>query len=139
MSQSRSNYHTKQKELIQTFFKEQPGIHFTIAGVYKALQEKNRTIGMTTLYRQIEALVKEGVLHQYPSIPGEAACYEYLCEHQQVFVHFRCENCGKLYHLPCEDIKEIRNRLQENHRCQINLTKTVFVGKCQQCLEREIQ
>ena len=133
MSHSRSNYHTKQKELIHSFFKKQPGIHFTIANVHKALQEKNIAIGITTLYRQIEALVKEGILHQYPSIPGEAACYEYLCEHEQTFAHFRCEKCGKLYHLPCEELLEIQSKLQQSHQCKLNLTKTVFVGQCQQC------
>lgn len=59
-------------------------------------QQHHSTVGIATIYRNIQALVKGGWL-QPVEVPGDSTRYEVAGkEHHH---HFQCNDCGKLYDL----------------------------------------
>jgi Fur family ferric uptake transcriptional regulator len=59
-------------------------------------QQRHPTLGIATLYRNIQTLVQEGWL-QPVEVPGSSTRYEVAGkEHHH---HFQCKGCGKLYDL----------------------------------------
>ena len=47
--------------------------------------------------------------------------------------HCKCEKCGKLIHLHCDEIEEMQMHLFSEHRFKMNPMRTVFYGLCEQC------
>ena len=69
------------------------------------------------------------------------ACFEYVAEDVQhdkeVCFHCKCEKCGVLIHLHCEEIAEFVNHLREHHDFVLDPMRTVFYGLCSACREEE--
>ena len=95
-------------------------------------------ISKATIYRQLESLVDEGILNKYVLDPNSPACFEYVDENSHagpdVCFHCKCEKCGKLIHLHCDELKEIQNHLYNEHRFRMDPIRTVFYGLCDECV-----
>ncbi|MBP5181217.1 MAG: transcriptional repressor, partial [Clostridiales bacterium] len=57
---SRSKYKTKQRDFLLKFLESAEG-HVTAADVCRYVEENGAPIGKSTVYRQLESLVDEGV------------------------------------------------------------------------------
>ena len=131
---NKTTYRTRAQEELLTFLKATPGRHHTAAEIKEHFAEQENPIGTATIYRQLERFVREGYVRKYVVGPGECACYTYV-EDQQCASHFhcKCEVCGRLIHLDCDELREIRTHLLEDHGFAWDTTKTVFYGICDQC------
>jgi Fur family ferric uptake transcriptional regulator len=111
----------------------------TAGQVLDQLREKGLTIGFSTVYRQLDRLVEEGAVNKYTVDAVAGACYEYKGEHgaDPAFVHGKCEKCGKLIHMHCDELEGIAAHLKEHHRFILNPMRTVFYGICDQCAKTE--
>ena len=134
---TRSKYNTKQKNELIQYLQSVPGIHITAADVCEYFKSRGSTIGQSTIYRQLESLVDEGVVNKYIIDGISPACFEYVGaeSHQpsDVCFHCKCEKCGRLIHLHCEDLEEIQRHLLEQHGFMIDPMRTVFYGLCDDC------
>ena len=130
----KTTYRTRAQEELLTFLKTAPGRHHTAAEIKEHFSEMDKPIGVATIYRQLERFVDEGKIQKYILGPGESACYAYV-EDQQCATHFhcKCEVCGKLIHLNCDELKEIQSHLLKEYRFSLDSGKTVFYGICDQC------
>lgn len=70
------SYHTKQKDEILQVIKQKGDTHFTAEEIAVSLKNAGSTIGLSTVYRQLDTMVKEGTLRKYLSSAGESACYQ---------------------------------------------------------------
>ena len=131
------NYKTKWRDEVLKYFQTVAVEHVTAADVYEYFREKGCTIGMATVYRQLDHLVSEGTLNKYTIEAGSPSCYEYAGELAEDAVctcfHCKCEVCGKLIHLHCNELREIQDHLQEHHNFVLNPLRTVFYGRCEDC------
>ena len=131
------NYKTKWREEIERFFQEVAKDHVTAADVFEYFRENGYTIGMTTVYRQLDNLVSGGTLNKYTIEAGSPACYEYAGHGADVqgctCFHCKCEICGRLIHLHCDELKMIQSHLSEHHNFTLNPLRTVFYGVCDAC------
>ena len=137
MTTTKAKYKTKQREKMQEFLKENSHKHFTAYDVCNYFKDKGEAIGTTTVYRQLDALYKEGVIKKYVLDESSSACYEYDdChdhdEHSRCY-HLKCTECGKLIHLSCEEIELFEHHIAEDHGFAIDPTRTVFYGLCAEC------
>ncbi len=130
----KTTYRTRAQEELLTFLKATPGQHHTAAEIKEYFAEQENPIGTATIYRQLERFVSDGSVHKYVVGPGECACYAYV-EEQQCTPHFhcKCDVCGKLIHLDCDELREMETHLLERHGFAWNTGKTVFYGICDQC------
>jgi len=136
----KATYKTKQQELLFSYLREMQGQHFTAEDVRNHFDKKNISIGIATIYRQLEKLVAEGKIQKYFIDEHSAACFEYLgegCSHQEEHFHLKCDICGKLIHLECEELATIKGHLESDHGFVLNPLKTVFYGICTECASKQ--
>ena len=135
---SRSKYKTKQREILLDYLESVPGVHITASDVCEYFKSQGANIGQSTVYRQLESLVDEGIINKYIIDGNSPACFEYVGtnshEDADICFHCKCEKCGKLIHLRCDELEEIQVHLYEEHRFKMNPMRTVFYGLCEQCI-----
>lgn len=127
------SYNTKQKDEIIAAVRERGDGHFTAEEICLSLKENG--VGLSTVYRHLDRLVKDGVLRKYVSGAGESACYQLLGGCGEHF-HLKCVVCGKLEHLSCSHLDGIRHHVLEEHGFSVDPGRTVFYGVCAACKEK---
>lgn len=135
---TRGKYKSKHYEELLEYLKKIPGKHFTVNELYREMAEKGSQIGSTTIYRQLNRMVEEGLVSKYTIEPNAPSCYEYVevsmpMERSSCY-HCKCEVCGRLIHLHCGEMEGLGEHLLKEHSFQINPMRTVFYGVCQECL-----
>lgn len=135
----KAQYKTKQREELIEYLKETKHKHITVNEVCEYFRANNRNIGQTTVYRQLEKMASEGIVNKYIFEAGAPACFEYIdrekdCNESSCF-HCKCEKCGTLIHLHCEDLVDIQKHIQSEHGFSVDPLRTVFYGICDKCRE----
>ncbi|MCR5724174.1 MAG: transcriptional repressor [Treponema sp.] len=137
---NKSPYKTRQQEQLLSYLEEHKGEHFTAEDVRLHFAQKEISLGTATIYRHLERLVGEGCLNKYVIDEHSAACFEYTggCKGPQEEQHFhlKCEGCGCLIHLECDELCQIRAHLLKSHGFELNPLRTVFYGLCADCRQK---
>ena len=138
---TKTKYKTKQREILLTYLRTAPGEHFTAGDICEYFRSQASPIGQSTVYRQLEELVDEGILNKYVIDPTGPACFEYMeredhCDDEVCF-HCKCEKCGKLIHMHCDELKEIQRHLMTDHQFRLDPLRTVFYGVCEDCKDEQ--
>ena len=126
----RENYHTKQKEEILDVIRKQNN-EFTVKDIYEAL---NLKIGLTTIYRYVDKLVKKGILKKLIN-KDNTIYYQYLetCLEENHF-YLKCEKCGHLTHIDCDCIEELTSHIKTKHHFKPDKENIIIYGYCEHCL-----
>lgn len=129
-------YKTKNRQLLQEYLSANGGRHLTVQEICDHFKSLGVSMGTTTVYRQLERFVEEGLVNKYLSDGNGAAVFEYVdredCGEHTCF-HCKCEKCGALIHLHCHELESIQNHIFAHHGFQLDSMKTVFYGVCEQC------
>lgn len=138
----KSQYKTKQREELLRYLESAPGEHVTAAEITEHFRERGRAIGTATVYRQLERMVDDGLLNKYLIDASSPACFEYVAKGSHApdgpCFHCKCERCGRLIHLRCEELEGLAGHIAGHHGFQINPLRTVFYGLCEDCREERI-
>ena len=117
------------------------GKHVTVSDICKYFKNQGSSIGITTVYRQLDRMVEQGLVAKYVVDGTSSACFEYLGHdehcHKHVCFHCKCEKCGKVIHLECEEMTHLGEHMLADHGFQWDFTRTVFYGICEECREKE--
>ena len=131
----KTNYKTKQREILLNYISSMPETHFTAGDICRYLKEQGAQVGQSTVYRRLESLVDEGILNKYTVDGTSPACFEYVGAEshgtESICYHCKCEKCGALIHLHCEEIREIPEHLLKEHHFRLDPRRTVFYGLCE--------
>ncbi|MCR5045052.1 MAG: transcriptional repressor [Treponema sp.] len=130
-------YHTKNYDDMLAFLKSMPGKHLTAQEICAHFSKRKKPMGMTTVYRQLDRLVAQGLVQKYNLENGESACYEFTGQNGSSSdpncFHCKCVNCGKLIHIECEEIKRVEKHILDEHDFVVDKARTVFYGLCANC------
>ena len=112
--------------LLNEFEEESRAI--SVIELVKTLESK---VNKTTVYRVLDKLEDDGVLHSFlgnNGIKWYAKCNSCSkTEHTDIHPHFQCIDCGKVDCLPIEiSIPEIPNR-------EVLTSQVLIQGKCNNC------
>ncbi|MCR5686904.1 MAG: transcriptional repressor [Lachnospiraceae bacterium] len=134
---TRSKYRTKQRDILLSYLRSVGGGHITANDVCSYFKEQGAPIGQSTVYRQLESLVDEGLVNKYIIDTNSPACFEYvdhdMCQRDGICFHCKCEGCGKLIHLKCDELSDIMGHLNEEHHFTLDPKRTVLYGLCEDC------
>ena len=137
MENIRSKYKTKQREIVLEYLKALSGEHITAGDVCEYCKAQGSSIGQSTVYRQLESLVDEGVVSKQIIDKNSPACFEYIGSeshiHSESCFHCKCEKCGKLIHMHCDELEEMEKHILKDHAFKIDHRRTVFYGVCEDC------
>ena len=138
----RQEYKTRQGELILSYLKSKTGYHVTAGDIISDLKKNGVSMGLATVYRRLDKLIKDGVVIKYSLDGKNGALFEYVGDRQieepcPSLAHLKCERCGRLIHLECDEVSKLESHILESHGFRLNPKRTVFYGLCRECLEED--
>ncbi|MBP5578516.1 MAG: transcriptional repressor [Ruminococcus sp.] len=130
-----SGYNTKQKEKLLEYLMKNKEKHTNVQEISAYLSAEGSSVGVATIYRQLDRLVEQGLVRKYAFDGKTCACYQYIENEEQCRSHFhlKCLGCGRLIHLDCEHLADITRHIEEEHDFSIDYSQTVFYGRCSDC------
>lgn len=103
--------------------------HLTAEQIYLRLKDKNRTVAQATVYNNLSALYRQGLIRKI-SIEGYPDRYDRILRHD----HLLCRKCGKLSDVVLKDLTELLKK-------QVDVTVLSYDLKinyiCDECLKKE--
>jgi Fur family ferric uptake transcriptional regulator len=146
-----AGYNTKQSQAILAYMASLGGGQVTVAQVVEYFESIGSPIGLTTVYRHLDKLVRGGRVRRYITEGVSGSCHQYeyvggeiradvragIQEEDAEHFHLKCEDCGTLLHMRCDVLSAIPKHIYEEHSFQIDAGKTVFYGKCADCMDKE--
>lgn len=128
-------YKTKKREVLLDYFKENKNRHITAKEVCDYFVCNDISVSQATVYRHLDELTVEGKLYKYVVDEKSPACYEYIDGKYTCSYHVKCEKCGKLVHIKCQELDNIGKHLKTDHGFSLDSKRTVFYGLCEDCQE----
>ena len=110
-----THYRTKNREALLAYLRSREGEHVTVSEIHDHFRQTGSSMGVATIYRQLEQLVSEGQMRKYVVESSSAACFEYIGARQGCarFIHCKCGKCGKILHIDQSEIQEMTRLLEE--------------------------
>ncbi len=121
---------THQKEIIQDIMQGE-GVHLHAEDVLAKAKEKDQSIGLATIYRNLNSLVEQGKIQKI-----EGTGYSYYDANPIPHDHFVCTSCGRICDVQVpydESLDEIATKLTH---ARIIKHSTTYEGICEKCLEQ---
>lgn len=133
--EGKSKYNTRQGELILKCLQDHKNEHVTADKIFGYLKAQGASVGQTTVYRNLDRLVKEGSVVKYTGAEGLSACYQYISHGECCTAHYHlvCAECGEVIHLQCDYLDEMTAHLLAHHHFSLDKFKTVIYGLCRRC------
>ena len=131
------SYITKQQQAVLHCLEQRAEEALTAAELSEDLHKAGESVGLATIYRQLERLEQAGRIHKIRTADG--ACYQF-CPHggeDQDCLLLRCKTCGKVQHLECSHLHELYAHLESEHNFRIDSRHTVLIGLCRDCAKKE--
>lgn len=130
-------YATKKRAWIIKYFAQNPDRDICVNEIYEYLNENGMDMNITTIYRNIDKLVEQGVVLKTVHGKKEQATYQYMkgkegCIHH---LHMKCEKCGRILHLDCGFMSEIVEHIGNEHGFMIDCRNSYIAGLCKECRE----
>ena len=127
-------YKTKQQSAIKECLEMHKDGYVTVMDIENYLKENDCQVGLTTIYRHLENMEKDGIVTKF-SVKGQSgACFQYIeqGENKDCF-YIKCEECGEATKMECHHLAELYSHVNADHHFSINPKKTIFYGKCEKC------
>ena len=131
-------YLTKQLQAVISCLMSHGEQPVSVAQLRHDLKAMGCPVGLATIYRQLEGLEQRHQLHKITTTDG--AVYQYCHQHAQESTScclLHCQQCGRVVHLDCDDVKNLYGHLESQHHFHINPRKTLLTGLCESCWKKE--
>ena len=130
-----NHYATASRRKILEILKESKDKTVTAAQIGEQLRQMDSEVNITTIYRYLDRLEKDGTVISFVSGKGSQAAYQYVepgrgCEQH---LHLKCVKCGKIIHLECHFMEEISHHIEESHGFTLQCKNSILYGVCKEC------
>lgn len=134
-----NGYATASRKKILEFLKGNCDRTVTAADIALYLKQNDSEVNITTIYRYLDKLVKDGMVMKYVAEKGSQAVYQYVgqghrCEEH---LHLKCVKCGCVMHLECAFMGEIAEHIQKNHGFALQCKNSILYGVCSECAGKQ--
>ena len=109
-------------------------------GVVKAyqilsdLQQARGSAAPPTVYRALEFLVEQGILHRVEALNGYVVCRHLDCAHPSVIL--TCRDCGKVDEMAADEGFMTLRQLCAGHGFEMDEQQLLLNGSCVKCSEQ---
>ena len=104
-------YNTKTRQLILDYLINNRQHAVSASNILEHLEEQGASPNPTTVYRYLDTL----------------------------HLHLKCVQCGRIYHLDCHFMDEVRAHLMAEHGFTLQCEGSVLYGLCRHCAQKEEQ
>lgn len=132
-----TSYRTKNRDMMMAYLKKNQERIVSVGDISQHMEKQGVSVNVTTIYRFLEKLQEENQILKYTSEKGESAGFQYVGEGNRCeeHLHIKCAKCGKVVHLDCGFMEEIRSHLQEHHHFTLQCSGSSLFGICEDCQE----
>jgi len=123
---------TKQRQEILDLIQDSSG-HMTADQIHSKLKEQNVTIGIATVYRNLNVLYDEKLINRVRH-PELGYIYD---KNVHDHYHFRCVRCNKIQDVSIGYQDQLHKIVEKELNCQVNTHDINFEGICRECLDKE--
>ena len=128
----KQKYKTEQRKDLLDYMKNNTDRFVNADDIEKYLKTKKISIGLTTIYRFLNSLEKQGKVRV--ELKEHTKYYQYILEECTNHFHLQCKKCGKIIHLHCDEIEELKMHIIKEHEFEIDSMATIM-GICSECQE----
>lgn len=130
-----TGYATANRKKILEYLKENHNRTLTASDIDTYLKECGNEVNITTIYRYLDKLEKEGTVMKYIAEKGSQATYQYVeaghdCDGH---LHLQCVKCGQVIHLECHFMHEILEHVEKEHGFAMQCKNSIIYGMCSAC------
>jgi Fur family ferric uptake transcriptional regulator len=125
-------YQTEQKAALTAFLSAHRDRQFTAAEIAQELSTV-ASIGASTIYRLLGALVGEGSVRRFTVGGGRSFYYQYVGGECHFHLHLKCTACGKLFHLDGAVSHFLQKQILASNRFVLDEESTLLFGICESC------
>lgn len=127
-------YTTVSRTRILEFLEINSNRTVTVSDIMEYLKESDCEVNVTTVYRFLDRLAKDGKVIKYVAEKGSMAVYQYVAGHKcEQHLHLKCTHCGSIIHMECEFMDEIAEHVMEHHGFAIQCRNSIVYGCCKSC------
>ena len=122
---------TRQRSAVAAVLRESPGFH-SAQQYFDMLRARGQQIGLTTVYRTLQAMVASGDVDVLVSSDGEAryrGCGQASGHHH----HLVCRRCGKTVEIAATEVEHWASTVAQAHGFTSVDHTVELVGTCQGC------
>lgn len=136
---AQKDYKTHNRTKIMEYLKENRNKTVTVREIDAHMQALDCPVNVTTIYRYLDKLEKDGQLMKYAGEKGEKAAYQYIEPEQgcDEHLHLQCVGCGAVIHLDCDFMEKIAEHISGAHGFDLQCRGSVIYGLCQNCRPRQ--
>ena len=111
------------------------------SNILEHLEQEGASPNPTTVYRYLDKLAGEQKIMKYVADKGEKAVFQYVDEgqHCREHLHLKCVRCGRIQHLDCHFMTEVRAHLMADHGFTLQCEGSVLYGLCRTCAQEQPQ
>ncbi len=133
----RGGYNTKTRQLILDYLINNRQHAVSASNILEHLEAEGASPNPTTVYRYLDKLAGEQRIMKYVADKGEKAVFQYVDEgrHCREHLHLKCVQCGRIYHLDCHFMDEVRAHLMAEHGFTLQCEGSVLYGLCRSCAQ----
>ncbi len=130
-------YNTKTRQLILDYLINNRQHAVSASNILEHLEAQGASPNPTTVYRYLDKLAGEQRIMKYVADKGEKAVFQYVDEsrHCREHLHLKCVQCGRIYHLDCHFMDEVRAHLMAEHGFTLQCEGSVLYGLCRHCAQ----
>ena len=134
-----NSYKTASRTKILEYLKKNGDRTVNVNDISNYLKENQREVNITTIYRYLDKLAKEGTVIKYVAEKGYLADYQYVEQghHCDEHLHLKCVKCGCIIHLECDFMREIAEHIKKDHGFELQCKNSIIYGMCSKCQENE--
>ena len=135
----RKPYVTITRQVILEYMKEQRATTVSVADIETYLKEEGIRVNTTTVYRYLDKLCAEHIVIKYPDLKSDKAVFQFAGEEKRCtnHLHLKCIKCGKVIHLDCHFMDELKEHLFQEHGFRLQCSGDMLHGICQDCEEKK--
>ena len=131
MSRNASKISTRQKQLLEEL--EKFDDEMSGQELHRRLHEAEFSMGLTTVYRNLQALVKQGLVRSR-NLPTGEVLYAPL---DRDIHHLTCVDCGQTMRLKGCPVKDIKLPKNKSQKFELLFHTLEFFGLCELCHQRQ--
>lgn len=128
-------YRTKGRQLILSYLEGTRERTVSVSEIQEFMNQQGNPVNVSTIYRNLDALVAQGQVMKFVSDKGDKSTYRYIePEHDcHKHLHIQCVKCGKVIHLECDFMRNIEQHVLEEHGISLLCENSILYGVCQEC------
>ena len=105
------------------------------------INNRQHAVSAANIQQHLDKLAGEQRVMKYVADKGEKAVFQYVDEnrHCREHLHLKCTGCGRIYHLDCRFMDEVRAHLMAEHGFALQCEGSVLYGLCRACAQQAEQ